>query len=115
MADNLFELGLEVASISPDDKNEKRYIFKILQTIGIIIIFPLIGFLLFEIDFSNIIHNIILSILFFVFISFIISYRAEDGKIRNYLLKYGMSRISGFLAFVIIFLVISILIFNTIL
>lgn len=114
MADNLIELGLEVASNLVDDKNEKRYWIKILQTIGIIIIFPLIGFLLVKIDFTNLMHNIVISVLFLIFILFLISFFVENGKIRNFLHNKGISRTNGFISFVVIFLIISILIFNSI-
>jgi hypothetical protein len=114
MADNLIELGLEIASNLSDDKNEKRYWIKILQTIGIIIIFPLIGFLLVKIDFTNLIHNIGISVLFLIFILFLISFFVENGKIRNFLYNKGISRTNGFISFVVIFLIISILIFNSI-
>ncbi len=114
MADNLIELGLEIASTIPDEKNEKRYWVKILQTIGIILIFPLLGFLLSEIDFTDLIHNIGSSILLLIIISFFISFFAENGKIRKLFYDKGINRANGFISFIVTFLILSILIFNNI-
>jgi uncharacterized membrane protein YhaH (DUF805 family) len=80
MAENLVELGLEVASNFPDDRKEKRYWVKVLQSIAIVIIFPLLGFLLFEIDFTDLIHDIGSGTFFLIFISFLISFLPKMAK-----------------------------------